>query len=125
MGDPNQLKQVFLNLINNSVHALAENGPGRPKQIGINTFSTDSAVSVEITDTGSGIPADVLPKIFEPFFTTKREKGTGLGLSITFKIIQSHQGKLDVRSEPGVGSTFTVSLPVHIAEGLKLRPVTL
>lgn len=125
MGDPNQLKQVFLNLINNAVHALSDNSPGRPKQIGINTFSTDSAVSVEITDTGSGIPSDVLPKIFEPFFTTKREKGTGLGLSITYKIIQSHHGKIDVKSDPGMGSTFVVSLPLHIAEGMKLRPVSL
>ncbi len=123
MGDPNQLKQVFLNIINNSVHALAENSETKAKEINISTFRNDSSVCVEVSDTGHGISPDVLPKIFEPFFTTKREKGTGLGLSITYKIIQSHRGKVDVRSDEGRGTTFAISLPIFISEGVKLRTV--
>jgi len=123
MGDPNQLKQVFLNLINNAAQAISENRPGRPKEIAISTYRNAPCVCVEISDTGNGIPSDVLPKIFEPFFTTKREKGTGLGLSITYKIIQSHNGRIEVRSEPGTGTCITVSLPEHITDSLRLQTV--
>lgn len=118
MGDPNQIKQVFLNVMNNSVHAMSENSEGRGKEILICTSTTETSVFVEISDTGHGISSEVLPKIFEPFFTTKREKGTGLGLSITYKIIQSHKGKIDVKSEEGKGTKFTVSLPIYISEGV-------
>ncbi len=109
MGDPNQLKQVFLNIINNSVHSMS----GGSGELTITTSANNTQVSVAIADTGNGIPADILPKIFEPFFTTKKEKGTGLGLSISFKIIQSHNGRIEVKSEEGKGTTFTVLLPVH------------
>jgi len=112
MGDPNQLKQVFLNLINNAIHAMAECGG----EVTISTGMKDSHVVVEIADTGHGISRDVLPKIFEPFFTTKREQGTGLGLSITFKIIQSHKGSIDVKSEEGSGTKFIISLPSQILD---------
>lgn len=112
MGDPNQLKQVFLNLINNAIHAISENGG----DISISSRMKDAYVVMEIADTGHGISGDVLPKIFEPFFTTKREQGTGLGLSITYKIIQSHKGAIDVKSEEGNGTTFTISLPMQIFE---------
>lgn len=109
-GDANQLKQVFLNIINNAVHAMSETG-------GILTITTtgrDNQVQIAISDNGHGIPAEILPKIFEPFFTTKRDKGTGLGLSITYKIIQSHSGKIDIKSEVGGGTTFTLSLPLFV-----------
>ncbi len=109
-GDPNQLKQVFLNIISNSVDAMQATGGN----ITIMTDKINSSVNVEISDNGQGIPSDVLPRIFEPFFTTKKEKGTGLGLSITYKIIQSHKGKIEVRSDEGKGTKFTISLPVHI-----------
>jgi two-component system NtrC family sensor kinase len=112
MGDPNQLKQVFLNLIHNSVHATS----GCGKEIFISTGRKGANVFIEIADTGCGIPRDVLPRIFEPFFTTKREKGTGLGLSITYKIIQSHGGSIDVRSEEGKGATFTIYLPARVSD---------
>lgn len=114
MGDPNQIKQVFLNMLHNSVHALSENRRGCDKVITIRTSGRDSRVCIEISDTGCGIPNDVLPRIFEPFFTTKQEQGTGLGLSITYKIIQSHKGSIDVRSEEGRGTKFIVSLPVEM-----------
>lgn len=107
-GDPNQLKQVFLNLISNAVDALSEKGG----EIKITTESNRTGVIVEISDNGKGIPEEVLPRIFEPFFTTKKDKGTGLGLSITYKIIQSHKGRIDVASEWGKGTKFTVYLPV-------------
>ncbi len=120
MGDPNQIKQVFLNVLNNSVHAMAENSLQRGKEINIRTSNTEASVFVEIADTGHGISSEVLPKIFEPFFTTKREKGTGLGLSITYKIIQSHKGKIDVNSEEGRGTKFTISLPIYMAENMNV-----
>jgi signal transduction histidine kinase len=95
---------------------MVEAGLQRQKEITIRTSNTDRTVLVEISDTGHGIPNEVLPKIFEPFFTTKREKGTGLGLSITYKIIQSHKGKIDVESREGSGTKFTISLPIYMPE---------
>jgi two-component system NtrC family sensor kinase len=127
-GDPNQLKQVLLNIINNAVHALAgidgyDGVTGRQKEIQIRTGKNEASVYVEIADNGHGISSDVLPKIFEPFFTTKREKGTGLGLSITYKIIQSHKGRIDVKSEKGKGAKFTITLPTYISESLYSRTI--
>jgi signal transduction histidine kinase len=70
-------------------------------------------VAIDVEDNGSGIPPEVLPKIFDPFFTTKEVgKGTGLGLSISYKIIQQHGGRISVDSTPGVGTRFTVVLPL-------------
>jgi len=107
---PSQVNQVFLNLINNAAQAL-ESGRG------VITLTTrrqdDGRVAVEVQDNGKGIPADVLPKIFDPFFTTKDVgKGTGLGLSIVYKIIQQHGGTISVDSAAGVGTRFTVVLPL-------------
>jgi two-component system NtrC family sensor kinase len=115
-ADPNQMKQVFLNVLNNSVQALSEGCAGRDRKITIRTSNLASGVYVEIADTGCGIPHNTLPRIFEPFFSTKNERGTGLGLSITYKIIQSHHGRIDVRSEVGKGTTFGISLPVGVSE---------
>jgi signal transduction histidine kinase/HAMP domain-containing protein len=108
-GDQNQLKQVFLNIINNAVDAL----PGGRGEITVRTHFDDSYAVIEIRDTGPGIAADVLPRIFEPFFTTKKEKGTGLGLPISFKIIQSHNGKIEVQSKKGEGTVFSICLPLY------------
>ncbi len=77
----------------------------------IRTSLRNSGVSVEIADTGCGISSDVLPRIFEPFFSARKVHGTGLGLSISDKIIQNHKGKIDVRSEEGLGTTFVIYLP--------------
>ncbi len=108
---PSQINQVLLNLLTNAAQATAEEGG----VISIRTFQPDSGrVAIEITDNGHGIPEDVLPKIFDPFFTTKEVgKGTGLGLSITYKIVESHGGRIDVQSKVGVGTKFTVTLPVN------------
>ena len=109
---PAELNQVFLNLILNAAQAI--DGPG---QIHIRGYDAPEELILEFTDTGSGIPPEVMDKIFNPFFTTKPVgEGTGLGLSIAYKIIvDRHQGAIDVRSTPGAGSTFTIHLP----KGLK------
>jgi signal transduction histidine kinase len=114
-GSPSQINQVFLNIITNAVHAMPEDHPGI---ITLCTGMEDAGtVRVEILDNGSGIPADVLPKIFDPFFTTKEiGKGTGMGLSISYKIIQEHGGRILVDTEPDIGTTFTILLPVKPQE---------
>ncbi len=108
---PSQINQVFLNLLTNAAQATPEDGG----VIHVRTFQPDPGhVAVEVTDNGHGIPADVLPKIFDPFFTTKEVgKGTGLGLSICYKIVESHGGRITVDSKVGVGTRFTVTLPVR------------
>jgi two-component system NtrC family sensor kinase len=115
--DANQIKQVFLNIITNAIQAMPQGGElevvtsYRPRAID----GTD-CVAVEFRDTGTGISAENLPRIFDPFFTTKKAgQGTGLGLSISHGIVEKHGGKIEVESEMGQGSTFTVLLPV--AEG--------
>jgi signal transduction histidine kinase/HAMP domain-containing protein len=107
-GDENQLKQVFLNIINNAIFAMQDKGV-----LGISTYAADGNVYVTISDTGKGIPKEIMPRIFEPFFSTKKERGTGLGLSVSYKIIQSHKGRIEVESEEGKGSKFTVILPIE------------
>ena len=107
---PSQINQVFLNLITNAAQATPESG-GR---VTVRTSMPDAAhVAVEVADNGHGIPAEVLPKIFDPFFTTKPVgQGTGLGLSICYRIVANHGGELKVDSRPGLGTRFTVLLPV-------------
>ena len=102
-----QLNQVFMNLMVNAAHAIDAHGA-----ITLRTGFDESAVWVEVEDTGSGIKPEYMKRIFEPFFTTKPiGKGTGLGLSLAYSIVQRHHGKLDVRSELGAGTVFRVSLP--------------
>ena len=108
-SDSSQLQQVFLNLLNNAIDALGKDGA-----ITIRTLHpTDShKVVIEIADTGPGIPKETLAKIFDPFFTTKEVgKGTGLGLSISYSIIEKLGGTINVDSEVGQGTTFTIALP--------------
>lgn len=103
-----QLNQVFMNLIVNASHAIKESGV-----ITIRTGVDGEWVWVEVSDTGVGIPAENLPRIFDPFFTTKPVgQGTGLGLSLSYNIVQKHSGRIDVISEVGKGTTFTVHLPI-------------
>lgn len=105
---PQQLSQVFMNIMINAAHAIDEEG-----EIKIKTWSDSENLFVAISDTGKGIFAENLTKIFEPFYTTKDVgKGTGLGLSIVHDIIQNHDGEIDVESEIGKGTTFTITLPV-------------
>lgn len=108
--DPYQLQQVFANIINNARDALMEKGGGT---LLIRTSCSDAKLHVEFTDDGPGIAPENIRKIFDPFFTTKDiGKGTGLGLSIAYGIIEEHDGKIEIDSQPGRGSTFTVELPV-------------
>lgn len=110
LTDGNQLQQVLLNIINNGVDALG----GQPGSIIIATWHDDGAVKIALRDTGRGMTRQQLDNIFMPFFTTKEVgKGTGLGLSVSYGIIKSLGGKIEVESEPGKGSTFTISLPVR------------
>ena len=112
IGDVDQLKQVFLNIITNAVHAMPDGGT-----LTIKTLMQGEYILMRITDTGQGIPSDVRSRIFEPFFSTKKEKGTGLGLSISYRIIQDHGGRIDVESEEGKGATFVIRLPVKVPVG--------
>ena len=106
---PNQLNQVFMNLLVNASHAIEGVG-----EIFIKTHLRDGAVVVEIRDTGIGIPEEDLERIFDPGFTTKGFGiGTGLGLSIVYQIIEDHRGKMEVESQVGVGTTFQLFLPVR------------
>jgi signal transduction histidine kinase len=110
-SSPSQVNQVLLNLVTNASQAI-DKARGR---IVVSTRRVDAgAIAIEVADNGRGIAPDVLPRIFDPFFTTKEVgKGTGLGLSIAYKIVAQHGGIIDVRSEVGVGTTFTVTLPVE------------
>jgi len=108
MCHPQQLNQVFMNLLVNAGQAIENHG-----EIVIKTWSSEGSIYVSISDTGNGIPQDRLTKIFEPFYTTKEVgKGTGLGLSITYEIVKKHNGDITVESQVGKGTTFTIKIPV-------------
>ena len=110
-GHRSELVDVVLNLVVNAVQARAE---GRPNRIAITLQRELDTVVVQVSDTGKGISAAHMKRLFEPFFTTKAPgEGTGLGLSLARNIVMSHGGSIDVVSEAGVGSTFTVRLPAH------------
>lgn len=108
IGSEGELRQVFLTIIGNALDAMGERGA-----LSLETSSDRQSVFVRIGDTGAGIRPENLDKIYEPFFTTKADQGgTGLGLSIGRKIVMIHNGRIDVVSEPGQGTTFTVQLPL-------------
>ncbi|MBC7780006.1 MAG: sensor histidine kinase, partial [Proteobacteria bacterium] len=107
-GSSSQMNQVLLNLITNAAQAIGPDGG----VITLATFGDRDTLVVEISDTGSGIAPEIVSKIFDPFFTTKAVgQGTGLGLSISYKIVTQHGGRIDVRSQPGRGTMFRLSLP--------------
>jgi PAS domain S-box-containing protein len=104
---PSQLNQVFLNLLVNAAHAIADHGV-----ITVRTAAGADGVWIEVEDTGCGIAPEHLGKLFDPFFTTKPVgQGTGLGLSLAFSIVRKHQGRIEVRSVPGQGACFRIILP--------------
>lgn len=108
-ADPDQMSQVLLNLVINAVHAMPDGGTLR---LGLGLAGGQARMTV--ADTGHGISKEDLPKIFDPFFTTKEAgKGTGLGLTVVHGIVQEHGGSIAVESEPGRGTTFTLTLPIH------------
>ena len=106
---PQQLNQVFLNILVNAAHAIEKQG-----EVTIATRREGEEVVITIHDNGSGIPEEIRSRIFEPFFTTKEVgKGTGLGLSISYDIIKKHNGSIEVESSPQTGTTFTIKLPIE------------
>lgn len=113
--DPNQLQQVFINLLINAADAMNERGQVTvATRVSADTSGGKKYVEIEFTDTGPGIPEEHLGKVFEPFFTTKPVgKGTGLGLAVSYGIIKKHGGNIFVRSEMGRGASFFVRLPVE------------
>jgi len=116
MASEGRLSQVFLNLILNAVHAIDE-GQASSNEIRVKTWSEGDAVFAEVRDTGCGIPAEDLGEVFEPFFTTREiGVGSGLGLSISKNIVETFGGTIDVQSEVGRGTCFTVRLPIRRVE---------
>jgi signal transduction histidine kinase len=117
--DKRQIKHVFYNLFLNAFQAMEKGG-----KLSVKTYLTMVEdlpfVACDVTDTGPGIPPDVLPNIFNPFFTTK-DAGSGLGLSIVHKILSRHRGEIDVYNRPEGGATFTVKLPSALEAGIFLK----
>ena len=108
--DAHQIQQVLINLMLNAIQAMEKGG-----RLTLRTFLGDGEeIGIEIMDTGVGIFKDHLKKIFDPFFSTKSE-GTGLGLSITLKILENHRATIDVKSEEGEGTTFTIHFPPSLS----------
>ncbi len=105
-ADPNQMKQVVLNLVKNAFEAMDSGG-----RVVLASGAEDNQVWFSVEDTGGGMPPEVLDKIFNPFFTTKK-KGTGLGLAVIHKIIADHHGSVSVQSLPDQGTTFRINLPI-------------
>jgi len=109
LGDPNQLEQVVVNLINNARDAMDR---AASKELRLRTFETGGWVTLEVADTGCGIPASDRDRIFDPFYTTKEVgRGTGLGLSITHRIVENHGGRIEVDDNQPTGTVFRVILP--------------
>jgi signal transduction histidine kinase len=110
LADTQQLNHLFMNIILNAVQAMEGKGKLAVKSY---RLPDGNKIRIEISDTGQGIPEEILPHIFEPFFTTKEEgEGTGLGLSLGYNIVENHGGNIKARSNPGEGTTFIIELPV-------------
>ena len=105
--DPAQMQQVLVNLIKNAMHAMTKGGA-----LTLQTGAGADGVWVSVTDTGGGIPQEQINRIFEPFFTTKK-RGTGLGLMIVQRIVRAHDGRIELESHVGRGTTFRIWLPLH------------
>jgi signal transduction histidine kinase len=104
------MRQAFINILENAMEAMPNGG-----RLDIRTSQTQDgkSIAVRFADTGAGIPEENLERIFDPFFTTKQiGKGTGLGLAIVYGIVKMHRGGISVDSKAGVGTTFTITLPV-------------
>ncbi len=107
--DPNQIEQVFMNILLNAGQSMSAGGR---LTISSSLVENGRDLQVKISDTGCGIPPETLSKIFDPFYTTKGTSGTGLGLSVSYGIIENHGGQIEVESEPGEGTTFNIVLPL-------------
>jgi signal transduction histidine kinase len=109
-GDPEQLKEVLVNLMVNACDAMADGGKITIREEEGHTEPMGRVAVIRVSDTGPGVPEGIKEKVFQPFFSTK-EEGTGLGLSIAARIIQDHKGCLNLRSREGKGATFIITLP--------------
>jgi signal transduction histidine kinase len=107
--DAQQFRQILWNLCLNAVEAMPEGG-----ELRVSVSVRGATLEVAVSDTGDGIAAADVSHVFEPFFSTKPE-GTGLGLALVHRIVQDHGGEIDVRSAPGLGTTFTLTLPARNA----------
>jgi CheY-like chemotaxis protein len=124
LGDPTQIHQVLMNLCVNASHAIEDNKGTISVELSEVQLDTDFTsenpplvpgkhLRLSVTDTGAGIPSEIVKKIFDPYFTTKEAgKGTGLGLSVVHGIVEKHKGAISINSELGKGSTFSVFFPV-------------
>jgi PAS domain S-box-containing protein len=122
LASPQQVGQVLMNLLNNSVEAInsvpgyfegAHSAEQRGGTIAIRTFNRDEEFVIEVRDTGPGIPESDLNRVFDPFFTSKKPMGMGVGLSICLGIVEDHQGKITAANAPGGGAAFTIALPMR------------
>jgi two-component system NtrC family sensor kinase len=114
LGDRYQIQQVVVNLVTNAIQAVQANPPDRPRRIGLVTAVEDAHVLLRVSDSGPGIPEDVIGQIFTPFFTTKAPgQGTGLGLSISYRILEGHGGSLVVQRALEGGAVFVMRLPIR------------
>lgn len=118
-GDPEQLKEVFVNLIVNACDAMGENGKITIREEEGFSEPMGRVTVIKVTDNGPGVPESIREKVFQPFFSTK-EEGTGLGLSIAMRIIEDHKGCLSLRTKEGKGATFIITLPCR-EDGAWLR----
>lgn len=109
-GTRSELRDVFVNLILNAIHALPEGG-----DIRLRSFVDEEGIAVEVSDTGTGMPPDVVKRVFEPLFSTKGEAGNGMGLAVAAGTMREHGGSIAVQSEEGHGTTFTLRFPVQRA----------
>ena len=119
-GAESELREVFVNLILNAVQAMPDGGT-----LTLGTRLDGSSVVAEVADTGVGIDAATRQRIFEPLFTTKGENGTGMGLTVSYGIVQEHGGDVDVTSEPGEGTRFTLHFPAAPPDQVVAQPEVL
>jgi signal transduction histidine kinase len=110
-ADAEGIHRAFLNIVGNALDAVAE--VAEPRVVVTTARAADGWFRLQVRDNGSGIPADKLPDLFRPFVSTKGARGTGLGLAVSRKILREHGGDIEVQSQPGQGSLFTLRLPAR------------
>jgi two-component system NtrC family sensor kinase len=117
VGDRYELQQVLLNLLTNAVQSVAALEPDRLRRIALATSRVGNRATLQVIDSGAGVPPALVPQLFTPFFTTKGPgQGTGLGLSVSYGLIEAHGGRIGYRSPPEGGAEFLVNLPLYAAE---------
>ncbi|MDP7131014.1 MAG: ATP-binding protein, partial [Planctomycetota bacterium] len=111
--DKDQIHRCVLNLMNNAIDAMPGGGQMILATKIMNRHNERAFLELSVSDQGEGIPDEVLPRIFQPMFSTKSSRGTGIGLAVTRKIIEEHGGKVELTTQPGTGTTFTLLLPLE------------